>query len=90
MKNDTLSICFDESSHTTTINLFQGTLVTDDMALPLSFFLYEPHDAWADDARSCLQWLADVLPDHVQIIILADRIHAGKPFITCIEALGWN
>lgn len=90
MKNDTLSICFDESSHTTTINLFQGTLVTDAMALPLSFFLYEPQDAWADDARSCLQSLADVLPDHVEIIILADRIHAGKPFITCIEALGWN
>ncbi len=88
--NDTIYICMDESSHTNVLNLFQVTVVTDAMALPLSFFLYEPGDAWADDARSCLEALASCIPDEMKVIILADRVHAGYAFITCIEALGWS
>lgn len=86
----TIYLAFDESSHTNAINLFQVTVLTDAMALPLSFFLYEPSDSWADDARQCLTTLASCIPLDKQVIVLADRLHAGHDFITCLEALGWS
>ena len=43
--NSTISICFHESSHTNTITIFQVPLITNAMALPLSFFLYKRQEA---------------------------------------------
>lgn len=89
MQTDTLCLCIDESHHTDTVRLLQLVIATDAMALPVRFFLYTPNAAWADDARQCLQALAQVIPAHLRVIVLADRVHAGVPFLDCIEALGW-
>lgn len=87
---DTLCLCIDESHHTDRVRILQIVIATDAMALPIRFFLYDPHAAWADDARQCLYALAQVIPPHLRVIVLADRVHAGMPFLACIEALGWG
>ena len=43
-----------------------------------------------DDARLCLRTIAKVIPSKMQVIILADRLHAEKSFLTCIEELKWH
>lgn len=85
-----LYLAMDESSHTDVVGLFQVTLVTDAMALPLHFHLSDPHQPWADAARACLRTLAAWIPPHVSVIMLADRVHAGKEFVQCWESLGWQ
>jgi len=45
---------------------------------------------WAEDAREQLSRLAHYLPPTVRIIVLADRIHTGEPFLACLDALGWH
>jgi hypothetical protein len=37
-----------------------------------------------------LTTLAQYLPASAWIIVLADRIHIGEPFLACLEALGWD
>jgi hypothetical protein len=56
----------------------------------LGWILYATDEAWAEDARSLLATLADYLPKTAHIIVLADRIHTGEPFLSCLDDLGWD
>jgi hypothetical protein len=90
MTTDVLYLTMDESSHGTDYQLFQVGLATDGISLPLGFLIYGSNDAWAEDARDLLRTLARYLPAHMQIVLLADRIHTGEPFLACLEELGWD
>lgn len=58
--------------------------------LPVGFILYDTTAAWADDARLLLEMIALLIPPGKTVILLADRIHAGEPFITTVEKIGWR
>src|SRR5215210_7516706 len=90
METDTFYLAMDESSHQDDFNIFQVGLVTDALVLPLGCFLYAPDAAWAAEARTLLTTLAQVLPRGKTVILLADRIHTGTPFLTCVKQLGWD
>jgi len=85
-----LYLTIDESSHLADFGIFGVGLATDGMAIPLGWILYATDEAWAEDARDLLTTLADYLPTTTRIIMLADRIHTGEPFLACLEALGWD
>jgi len=85
-----LYLTIDESSHLDNFGIFGVGLATDGLAIPLGWILYATDDAWAEDARDLLRTLADYLPAAARIIVLADRIHTGEPFLTCLETLGWD
>ena len=85
-----LYLTIDESSHLDDFGIFGLALATDGMAIPLGWILYATDEAWADDARDLLTSLADYLPNATRIIVLADRIHTGEPFLACLETLGWD
>lgn len=87
---DPVYLCLDESHHTDRVRLLQIVIATDAMALPIRFFVYDPNAAWADAARRCLEAVAPLMPPTRPVIVLADRVHAGVPFLACIEALGWH
>jgi hypothetical protein len=71
-------------------NIFGVALATDGMTIPLGWLLYAIDQVWAEDARDLLTTLADYLPAGIRIIVLADRIHTGEPFLHCLERLGWQ
>ena len=83
-------ITLDETSHTDAFNLILVGWATDAMSLPLGFVVYATDASWAEDARVLLQRLDQVLPAERPLTILADRIHAGDPFLTCLDDLGWG
>lgn len=83
-------ITLDETSHTDAFNLILIGWATDAMSLPLGFVVYQTDASWAEDARVLLQRLDQVLPAERPLTILADRIHAGDPFLTCLDDLGWG
>jgi len=83
-------ITLDETSHTDAFNLVLVGWATDAVSLPLGFVIYPTDGSWADDARTLLQRLAQVLPSERPLTLLADRIHAGDPFLSCLDALGWG
>lgn len=85
-----LYLTIDESSHLDDFNIFGVALATDGMTIPLGWLLYATDEVWAEDARDLLTALADYLPASVRIIVLADRIHSGEPFLACLDALGWQ
>ena len=85
-----LYLTIDESSHLTDFGIFGVGLATDGLSIPLGWILYATDEAWAEDARSLLTTLAQYLPPSTRIIVLADRIHTGEPFLACLEALGWD
>lgn len=85
-----LYLTIDESSHLTDFGIFGVALATDGMAIPLGWLLYATDEAWAEDARDVLTTLAHYLPSTTRIIVLADRIHTGEPFLSCLETLGWE
>jgi len=85
-----LYLTMDETSHSTDYQVFQLGLATDAISLPLAFLIYEPHAAWAEDARALLQVLDTVIPEQFDIVLLADRLHSGEPFLACLDALEWN
>ena len=64
--------------------------MTDAIVLPLGSFLYATDAPWADTARELLTTIAGLLPSGKTVILLADRIHTGRPFLTCVEQLGWH
>jgi Transposase DDE domain len=84
-----LYLTIDESSHLDDFNIFGVALATDGMTIPLGWLLYATDEVWAEDARELLTTLAHYLPASVRIIVLADRIHSGEPFLACLDALGW-
>jgi len=83
-------ITLDETSHTDAFNLILVGWATDAISLPLGFVVYQTDASWAEDARVLLQRLDQVLPAERPLTILADRIHAGDPFLTCLDDLGWG
>lgn len=85
-----LYLTIDESSHLTDFGIFGVGLATDGLSIPLGWILYATDEAWAEDARSLLTTLAQYLPPSTRIIVLADRIHTGEPFLACLETLGWD
>ena len=85
-----LYVTIDESSHLSDFGIFGVGLATDGISIPLGWILYASDEAWAEDARTLLTTLADYLPASAHIIVLADRIHTGEPFLACLEALGWD
>jgi hypothetical protein len=44
--------------------------------------------AWADEARDLLDRLNQVIPERFSIIVLADRIHTGEPFVATFRTGG--
>ncbi len=85
-----LYLTIDESSHNDDFCIFSIGLATDGMSIPLGWLLYDTDAAWADDARDLLTLMADYLPPEAQKIVLADRIHTGEPFLSCLDLLGWD
>lgn len=84
-----LYLTSDESSDLSDFNIFGVALASDGMTIPLGWLLYATDEAWAEDAREMLTTLAYYLPTGVRMIVLADRIHTGEPFLECLESLGW-
>jgi len=85
-----LYLTIDESSHLDDFGIFGVSLASDGLTIPLGWILYATDEAWAEDARDLLCTLADYLPAAARIIVLADRIHTGEPFLRCLETLGWE
>jgi hypothetical protein len=90
LKTDVLYLVMDETTHNDDYCLFQVSLATDGFSIPLGFFQYAIDAAWADDARELLGTLDRVIPEQFSVILLADRIHTGEPFLCCLDALGWE
>jgi len=89
-KTDVLYLVMDETTHTDAYCLFQISLATDGFSIPLGFFQYDIDAPWADDARELLTTLDGYIPEQFTVILLADRIHTGDPFLSCLDALGWD
>lgn len=90
MPGDHRYLTLDETNHGQDFNLVLVGLATDAVSLPLGFIIYPVDGCWADDARQLLVRLETVLPAERTITLLADRVHAGEPFLTCLDALGWG
>jgi hypothetical protein len=89
LPNEVLYLTMDETSHQTDYCLLQLGVATDGVSLPLGFLIYAPDQAWADDARSVLSTIDDILPHRCRIVLLADRVHTGEPFLACLDELQW-
>jgi hypothetical protein len=83
-------ITLDETAHTDAFNLILVGWASDAVSLPLGFVIYPTDGTWADDARALLQRLDQVIPSARPITLLADRIHAGEAFLSCLDDLGWS
>jgi hypothetical protein len=90
MRPSVLYLTIDESSHGSDFNIFSLNLISDATAIPLGWLLYATDEAWAEDARDLLTDLARYLPTTAHIIVLADRIHTGEPFLARLDELGWD
>jgi DDE family transposase len=90
LKTDIIYLVMDETTHSDDYCLFQVSLATDGFAIPLGFFQYDIDAPWADDARELLTTLDRYIPEQFTVILLADRIHAGDPFLCCLDVLGWE
>jgi hypothetical protein len=89
LPNETLYLTLDETSHHTDYCVVQIGLATDGVSLPLGFHIYAPNEAWAEEAREVLRTIDAILPQQSQIVLLADRIHTGEPFLACLDELQW-
>jgi len=89
LPNEVLYLTMDETSHHIDYCVVQVGLATDGVSLPLGFHIYAPDAAWADDARELLEAIDDLLPHRCRIVLLADRIHTGEPFLACLDELQW-
>lgn len=89
LPNEVLYLTLDETSHHTDYCVVQVGLATDGISLPLGFHIYATDQAWADDARELLSSIDAILPHRCRIVLLADRIHTGEPFLSCLDELQW-
>lgn len=89
LPNEVLYLTLDETSHHTDYCVVQIGLATDGVSLPLGFHIYAPDEAWAEEARELLETIDGILPQQSQIVLLADRIHTGEPFLACLDELQW-
>jgi hypothetical protein len=83
-------LTLDQSNHADDFNLVLVGLATDAVSLPLGFLLYATDAGWAEDARALLVRLDALLPERWTITLLADRIHASAPFLSCLDELDWG
>jgi transposase len=90
LKTNVIYLTMDETKHNNDYCLFQVGLATDGFSIPLGFFQYDIDDQWADDARELLETLDMYIPEQLTVILLADRIHTGEPFLQCLDRLGWD
>jgi len=90
LKTEVLYLVMDETTHSDDYCLFQISLATDGFSIPLGFFQYDIDAPWAEDARELLRTLDGYIPEHFAIILLADRIHTGDPFLSCLDELNWD
>jgi hypothetical protein len=89
LPNEVLYLTLDETSHHRNYCVVQIGLASDGVSLPLGFHVYAPDEAWADDARDLLTTIDAILPHRCRIVLLADRIHTGEPFLSCLDELQW-
>lgn len=87
---DTLYVTLDETSHADDYCVVQVGWATDGISIPLGFLVYAASQPWADDARELLQTLDEIIPQHFDIVLLADRVHTGEPFLSCLDELQWS
>jgi Transposase DDE domain len=90
LKTDVLYLTMDETTHGGDDCLFQIGLAIDGFSIPLGFFQYDVDAPWADDARELLEMLDGYIPQRFTVILLADRVHTGNPFLNCLDALEWE
>lgn len=90
LPGDVLYLTLDETSHGTDYCVAQIGWATDGMSIPLGFFLYAPDAPWADGTRQLIQTLNALIPDRFDIVLLADRVHTGEPFLACLDEVEWN
>src|SRR5262245_5033928 len=90
LDSDVLYLTMDESSHGSDYQLFQVGVATDGFSIPLGFLVYGTDEPWADDARDLLRTLDRYVPQQMSVILLADRIHTGEPFLECLDEIGWE
>jgi hypothetical protein len=83
-------LTIDQTNHGSDFNLVLVGWATDGVSLPLGFVVYPTNAAWADDARDLLRRLETIIPQECTITLLADRVHAGDPFVSCLTELGWD
>jgi len=83
-------ITLDETAHTDTFNLVLVGLASDAVSLPLGFVIYPSDGCWADDARVLLQRINQLFGSEYHFTLLADRIHAGDAFLSCLDELDWG
>lgn len=90
IKTDVLYLVMDETTHSDDYCLFQISLATDGFSIPLGFLQYDIDAPWAEDARELLTTLDGYIPERFAVILLADRIHTGEPFLSCLDELNWD
>lgn len=90
LKTNVLYLVMDETTHGGDYCLFQISLATDGFSIPLGFLQYDIDAPWAEDARELLTMLDGYIPERFAVILLADRIHTGEPFLSCLDELNWD
>jgi hypothetical protein len=90
LPGDDVFVTLDQTNHGTDFNLVLVGWATDGISLPLGFFVYPTDGAWADDARTLLARIDALIPEGRTITLLADRVHAGDPFLSCLDGLDWG
>ena len=89
LPNDVLYLTLDATSHHGDYNVVHIGLATDGISLPLGLHVDAPDAAWADEARAVLTAIDAILPHRCQIVLLADRVHTGEPFLAWLDELEW-
>jgi hypothetical protein len=90
LADEHIYLTIDQTNHGQDFNLVLIGWASDGVSLPLGFLVYAPDGEWADDARLLLKRLDALIPTDRTITLLADRGHAGDPFVACLEALNWG
>jgi hypothetical protein len=90
LPGDHVFLTLDQTNHGTNFNLVLVGWATDAISLPLGFLVYPTDSEWAEEARALLKRLDDLIPEGRRITLLADRGHAGDPFLSCLDELDWG
>lgn len=89
-----LHVLVDESGHSTVVRCLVAALYYRGRAVPLAWVVWpayqpHPHSYWADCA-DLLTAVAELLPAHALVSVLADRAFGCPGFIDLITARGWQ
>jgi hypothetical protein len=92
---DPLVVVVDESTHTDHVHLLRAALVYRGGTIPLAWVTWSQNTALAEGAywAAMDRLFADVaarLPARPEVVIVADRVYAGPPFIDRVMAQGWH